>query len=391
MLLNPNLRTVSLRMHNVGQEPGNLRTLERIPMECPQLTTLVINCNSKAKVFTDTIETLASGLSSIVVFELLDSPISAAVLAVLANSANLRRLCIAPDKDSIPSEMASSLINKDRAFGKLRELVLHVGPLEHATQFIPYVTSSRLVGLVISYRTPATAEEIESVFKAVLSHPSRRKLRCLKVMTRDTGISMDPLMDLPTFTLTSKSLLPLLKLRLETLVLRGSPVDIDDDTLETMAISWPELTRLTLGVDMRLGDRLPPRATLLSLIPFIENCPNIMYIGYRMQTDVLREEGEPVHGYGRPGNGAMTEGELEMEVGDSRIHNSIEVASFLSDICPTLWYIGTLWRNAEDIDEDESDADVSDEEDMYNKWDKVTDYLPHFVKVRQQERDGELY
>ena len=109
-----------------------------------------------------------------------------------------------------------------------------------------------------------------------------------------------------------------------------------------------------------------------------------------MTTDGLSlyEDPEP---QGRPGRGIATDRAIEMHVGDSRIHDPVSVAAFLSDICPKVRYIGHVWRTRYDVeDEEDLEADVEDEEDMYDKWDSVMDFLPHFVRTRKQERAQHL-
>jgi len=330
-----------------------------------------------------------SALPNLTLFALQEAPISTAALEVLANFANLTRLRIAFHRDSDSSEVSTNLDSKVLGFNALRELSLHVNVLEHATHFLSCVTSPRLVMFVISYDTLATAHETGALFKGIRSHPSHRKLRSLQVSVRPGTPNTLPL-DLPSRTLTNSTLLPLLVLHsLRVLTFHGLPIDVDDEMLGAMAVSWPELSRISLGVDMRWGAELPPRATILAMIPFIRHCPRIWSIGYRMQTDVLSKDGVPLHGFSRIGNGVVTNGEMEFNIGDSPIHDPIEVASFLSDICPGLWYIGSLWRDRNDVnsDDDGGDEDEDDDGEMYERWDMVTHYLPHFAKVRMQERN----
>ncbi|EPT04152.1 hypothetical protein FOMPIDRAFT_44135 [Fomitopsis schrenkii] len=154
-----------------------------------------------------------------------------------------------------------------------------------------------------------------------------------------------------------------------------------------MATAWPRLRILTLGILVGWGARHPPRATIRGLIPLVEHCPDISDIGYRMRADVT--------GWGtsrtvdRPlaGDGVMARHPIRLNVGDSRIHNAIKVASFLSDISPQVLSIHSLWNCTIHIllDDDDEEDEVEAEE-MLRKWDLVAHYVPHFGMVRMQER-----
>ncbi|KAH9937521.1 uncharacterized protein B0H18DRAFT_971036 [Fomitopsis serialis] len=385
MLYCPHIRAVTIRMFIARGEDPKTQALLRIPTDCPQLTSLTIYCNPLDKQVSDMMKKAVSALPNLTLFALHEAPISIATLEVLANFANLAHLRIALHKDSDPSGVSTNSDSKVLGFNSLRELSLNVNTLEHATHFLSCVTSPRLVMLVISYDTLATAHETEALFKEIESH---LKLCSLQVSIRPGTPNNLPL-DLPSRTLTDITLLPLLVLRsLRVLTLHGFPIDINDVMLEAMAVAWPELSRFSLGVDMRWGAELPPRATILALIPFIRHCPKIWSIGYRMKTDVLSRDGDPLLGFSRIGKGVVTNKEMEFNIGDSPIHDPIEVASFLSDICPGLWYIGSLWRDGNDVDEDEEGGEEDDDDgEMYGRWDMVTQYLPHFAKVRMQERN----
>ena len=68
---------------------------------------------------------------------------------------------------------------------------------------------------------------------------------------------------------------------------------------------------------------------------------------------------------------------LTLEVGQSPISNPRAVASFLSDIFPTLTSI-TAWDNF--------DPDNQNEVENWNKWRETAELFHHFVAIRNEER-----
>jgi hypothetical protein len=55
-------------------------------------------------------------------------------------------------------------------------------------------------------------------------------------------------------------------------------LDVDDDTLYAMAVAWPAIEKLVLGVGSAQIYR-SPRATLSALVPFSQRCPNLYCLG----------------------------------------------------------------------------------------------------------------
>ncbi|KZT74789.1 hypothetical protein DAEQUDRAFT_753522 [Daedalea quercina L-15889] len=360
----------------IAEDPRTLRMLSSIPRKCPRLSQLQVSCGSESKKFMDATAGLCPALTKLVDFAMPYTPITAAVLDTLATSLRLKFLHIFVELDDGPQSCEALFAHSLAvpSFTKLKELTINVENIEHATRFLACVSSSRLCALHVNCRTPPSAQEAEALFDALRSHPSRQSLYSLRV-----DAFHDPSMDMSTRWLTNETLRPLLELRLQLLTLMGFLVDVDDSMLESMARAWPELHCLSMAEGERWGTAHPPRATILGIIPFIEHCPDIEVIGYRMQTDVFRS-GDVCRTHGRPGRGVTTHRAIELNVGDSRIHDSIEVASFLSDVAPELCHISNMWRTRDDLDYDEEmGPDMIAEEDMHYKWQEVRQYSEHFA------------
>ena len=382
MLLGPYVESLSLGVerNQLIEDPRTLQVLRSIPHRCPRLRRLYVGGSSTATEFLDTIIELVPALENITDLTMPFTSIPQTALEALAFSPDLKRLHIVlPELDDGFAHTLAINPKGRLPFNELVSLTLEAAFPEHTLRFLGLVSSRHLLMLMIHYATVPDAQQLKALFTVLASHPCRRKLR---------GLSLEAPCEAPARRLTNSTFTPLLKLRsLRLLTLRFFLVDVDDTGLLVMARAWPDLTKLSLGVQ-RWGDDHQPHATIFGLIPLIEACPRLYHIGYRMRTDLLRLY-DPLKLHGRPGNGIESERDIELEVGDSRIHDPVEVASFLSDICPKLWFIGSLWRTVEDLDDEEyEEIDIDDEEDMSEKWNKVVEYLPHFALVRRQERNS---
>ena len=86
----------------------------------------------------------------------------------------------------------------------------------------------------------------------------------------------------------------------------------------------------------------------------------------------------------RPGAGGVaTENEIILDIMDSplAVYDVMTVASFLSDVCPNIMEIRSLWNRRRLLS-----FNVVEEDEMYHNWNLVLKYVPHFAAVRAQER-----
>ena len=385
-LLGPSVEVITLRIEKeeVLEDTVVLAALREIPRTCPGLLQLAIHSEARANVFLDAITDIIPALQTIEAFDMTSSPIPLAALQVLAVAPSLKKLDVLVEfDDTVYEELAAYMMQVGNPFSKLVDLTLGVAAPEHAFRLLAFISSNHLNSVTIRYSTAPNEEQVKMLFIALTSGPHGHGLHRVSIFAPLTSASA-----ISTWKLTNSTLEPLLVLRaLRTLEIAYIVVDVDDEGLRTMAMAWPDLVTLSLGTQ-RWGSQNAhqPRATILGLLPFIQHCPGIETIGYRMVTDILHAD-EEVEPEDRPGQGFMTDRALGLCVGDSRIHDPFAVTAFLSDICPKLRYISHSWRTRYDIeDEEDTEADVADEEDMDDKWESVMEFLPLFVQVRKQER-----
>ncbi|KAI0728668.1 hypothetical protein C8Q72DRAFT_833729 [Fomitopsis betulina] len=380
MLLGPHVEKITIRFDGEAlEDPRPLQALRSIPHRCPQLSCLDIHGCSVPREFLDTITELVPALENITHFRMPFIPIPMATLRAVAFLPSLMRLHIAltGEYDNLAEGLVLSP-GANRPFNRLVQLYLKATSPEQVLQLLALVASRCLIVLQVRYEAVLDAQRVEALFTALACHPCRRKLH---------GLSLEAFWDPPTIStprLTISTFTPLFKLHLRSLTLDHFLVDVDDEGLAAMAHAWPNLNHLTLGAQIRWGSDHPSRATIFGLLALVEGCPRIEHIGYHVHTSVLRSQDRTL--FSRPGNGIMTDRPITLEVTDSRIHDSVEMASFSSDICPKL-YIDHLWEVDDEAEEDELEgADIDDEEDMRKKWDEVVEYIPHLALVRRRER-----
>ena len=361
------------------QDAEILAMLRKLPERCPKLSELFLCHLWSPQPFAEALTEIIPKLRHLTGFMHLPL-ISAADLVAFATLPRLTYLQCTLDESETPSEAFAHCPSGSPSFPALKTLDLHLHSYEHVLSFLPDVTSHDLFCLSLYCDTMPTLQQIEALFALLASFSSRCPLRELRISASD---ALDADLPLAARTITLNMLRPLFDLQVEVLSISSFIIDIDDDALEAMATAWPCLRTLNLGIFTGWGARHPPRATIRGLIPLIRHCPDISDIGYRMRTDIL----DTPPAVGRPGGGVVAKQWIKLHVGDSRIDDAVKVASFLSDICPKLCDIGSVWLNLNfshlegGEEEDEEEAD-----EMLRRWNLVTVYVPHFAMVRVQER-----
>jgi hypothetical protein len=81
-----------------------------------------------------------------------------------------------------------------------------------------------------------------------------------------------------------------------------------------------------------------------------------------------------------PGNGVTHDKCTTADFATSTINNPIAIAAFLSDICPNMVAIKTLWSEHPAMPED----NIQDTELHQERWNKVERLVPAFAAVRRQ-------
>ncbi|KAI0754858.1 hypothetical protein C8Q80DRAFT_1141470 [Daedaleopsis nitida] len=165
------------------------------------------------------------------------------------------------------------------------------------------------------------------------------------------------------------------------------PMHIDNGLLLDMALAWRNIYRLLLGVESPHDDAVPS-ATLGGLLPFIFVCRDLTELGVAIRTDVLDIppclRGAPL------GCGGVRHGLAALNVGRSKIEDPLLVAKFLSDVFQELCEVESRWPyDVDDWEDDADDVDVArilSERQFCDRWERVSELVKQFGKVRAQER-----
>ncbi|KAH9891758.1 hypothetical protein C8Q73DRAFT_792099 [Cubamyces lactineus] len=192
------------------------------------------------------------------------------------------------------------------------------------------VCFSRLVELALTHQSMLTASL--SIIKALHS-PA---LQSMSVTVRDGTISTRLLKELFEALVASPA-----KLNLRSVYVEGDRLEEDDavtsDTLSPLA-TLRGLTRvavweLTLGPEV-IDESFTSPLDLVGLLPLARRCPALTTLAVAIHADALRIP-HSYHAH-RPGKGSTQTALTSLDVGQSRIHDEVVVASFLSDVFPDL-------------------------------------------------------
>ena len=138
-------------------------------------------------------------------------------------------------------------------------------------------------------------------------------------------------------------------------------LDLDDESMRDIAMSWPCITCLWLGSSCS-GDQDIPSITLLGLMPFAQYCPKLHHLTIQIDAENMPEMSlEKL---------VSSEALGVLNVLDSPLDDSLLVAAFLSDVFPGLKCI-----------------DASPHTNYVKGWIQVQDAMSVFVLVRSQERE----
>ena len=148
-----------------------------------------------------------------------------------------------------------------------------------------------------------------------------------------------------------------------------SIANFDDELLKAMATSWPNLRHLCLT--NRRRKTFPSRCTLCGILYLGQHCPNLTFLRISFQASA------EICWNGRPGGGVVNERLETLEVLQSPIADPRAVASFLSDVFPSLTSI-VAWRNC-------NHEDPTAVENR-KRWQEAICLYHDFVAIRNEER-----
>jgi hypothetical protein len=256
-------------------------------------------------------------------------------------------------------------------FPALRRLTLNCESMATGIEFVKnMIQSASLTLFSVCVDDPPSSVQLGQIFSLLLAQSSSVHLTNIRfchpafISYGDSEDSL-PLLHAHDFE-------PLMKFtNMESISIETecSIADFDDETLEAMATSWPNLRHLYLTNSW--GESFPSRCTLRGLLRLGKHCPNLMTLRIVFQASA------EVCWNGRPGGGVVNEHMEELEVVQSPITDPRAVASFLSDIFPRLTSI-VAWDNynPEDL------AEVGNRK----RWQETIQLYGAFVAIRNEER-----
>ncbi|KAJ7657443.1 hypothetical protein DFH06DRAFT_1409773 [Mycena polygramma] len=211
------------------------------------------------------------------------------------------------------------------------------------------------------------AAELRSILEAVSLRVCHRSLGRFTIMFEtDCPAEMDPALHLvPPDTVR-------LLLYFESLtclsLTTGLGFDLDDDTILQMARAWPLIEILEMSTKIH-GH--PPRATSACLLAFARHCPHLSSLSMVFDATTIRAFNPETH---------VQQKRLHyLDVQHSPIANALDMAQILSRVFPNLQELETAYSWMEHFDDME--LPVHDQ-----RWKEVQTVLPHFLKVREEER-----
>ncbi|KAJ7473201.1 hypothetical protein FB451DRAFT_1248738 [Mycena latifolia] len=276
-------------------------------------------------------------------------------------------------------------------FCDLSALDLPALTVEEGINFIRVPSNAPLQTVKLVMRKTATEETAASLFSEINLHCSHSSLTSIDM---NLGVlDRTHLLNTRIFVITSPTIRPLLAFTNLTRVSVTSPIGfcLDDDFVEAMALSWPNIESLALsrtyvtpGIYGHIEDpasKSPDsKASFFSLIFFARHCPHLRLL----QIPFDAEYRFPVSCDGslqpRPVQKALT----RLHVLDSPLHDSIRAARFLSTIFPALASVGTARETVHGtelfVTDDGTPAFL-----WHEHWKMVGRLVPAFAAVRAEE------
>ncbi|KDQ62058.1 hypothetical protein JAAARDRAFT_29959 [Jaapia argillacea MUCL 33604] len=308
---------------------------------------------------------------------LLLSSLSAAELALLAGLSSLARISIrAQQYQDITVQCLRSHCHEP--FVSLRCLMILGLNSESYTALLLWISPSHLQELTceIDRSTPASTVSFKALIDAVAQSCSPTSLSYLEI------IDSAPEPTFPELHLEAASLRPLLAFGNLATVFIDPPIFIvmDNSMLQEMALAWPDLEYLSIGVERR--SLRGYEVTLQGLIPLVEHCPRLKNLGVVLHATTKIDAVKPANGVSVSSVKHLKFGRSTITVG-----RAMEVAAFLSALFPKvgLWSL-SAW---DDDDAENLDAEVAEEvEDcaIRDAWREVSRAYPLFAMVREQEQ-----
>ncbi|KAJ7438266.1 hypothetical protein B0H11DRAFT_2293922 [Mycena galericulata] len=255
-------------------------------------------------------------------------------------------------------------------FPRLGFLQFKASSIDICINFLNALSGAPLVTLKMTVVEPMAEEKSPALFTALYGHCSHSSLRFLEVHLRIRPRNFD---EDPTFTV--RPLLAFTNLSKVSITIPYSSV-LDDACISAMAIAWPHIEEIKLH-QQNLVRNVPSdeaAITLPGLLAFAEHCPAL----HTLQLPVSSEfpQGWTADAC-RP---TATQKTLtSLDVMDSSVKSTFQVASFLSLVFPCLSTIKTTTRTIFVAGENGLSRVID------VKWREVALLISHFPGLRGQE------
>lgn len=259
------------------------------------------------------------------------------------------------------------------AFASIDALTLHANALSTLTSLLePMYFKPGAVTFVVA--TTPTPDALRLFFLALVSACGSTKLSKISLTTSGER-QRNMLLQQVTLS-TFQSLLALPNIRTFVFDVPCN-VLLDDDAITSLSKHWPDLNILSLNAKSGWG--ITSCVTHHGLITLLSRCQSLAEFALSIDfSDVDTPHVEMTDA--RPGDGVTNDTCLSANFVTSAILFPITIAAFLSDVCPELEVVKSVWHHTLMwMDDDVDEADVYRE-----RWEEVENLLPAFSTVRRQ-------
>lgn len=356
--MGPQIREINL---DLGENVANLSILPFIKSSCPLVSDFTLELRTDRHSI-PLISEAVCGWQRLIHLSVPNLDMAGFIHVAQLPSLISLSLCSQEDTTIHPPEFLSG-----PSFPTLKSLYIRCQTARFCTGIIRVISSRQFETLTIRLLTSWTTSAWKTVHTALRDCLNHKTLDSIDI--EEEG-GLPPPGDTALYGLSADTLRPLFAFKRLTSI--SYPIypalDVDDDFLEEMAMSWPRMRSLSFVNEAHQPQ--PPRATLKCLVSFARHCSRLSGLGLRMDATNVPEFIQ------LPGDRIGTPLE-SLDVGASPINSRKEahVAAFISNLFPRVEYLYSLSTPPEVF------------ETQAKSWDRVLDMLPVFSSVRSQEEE----
>ena len=257
-----------------------------------------------------------------------------------------------------------------KAFPTLNRLIISIDDISLYYDIQDIIQSSEMTSISL-FINDIVVTELAACIATLPHQPFAAQMRSIELHPQLVDESLPPI-------LYAHDLEPLLRLDLRSLSIYGCEIAIYDELLHDMSEAWPNIQ--TLSFSGYSKGICAYSVTLPGLLPLVYNCPALQSLSIQVDASFLALP-LPIPEV-RPAFGKEQRSLLTIGVHYGRITNPAFVAGFLADCFPQCTRVYSSWPLSR-----EEDAVADPNADMYARmWFNVCNTLPHFAKIRAQER-----